>query len=170
MTPTNTLLEEAIEAWGDARQGVIAEARNIPPSRFDFRPTPEMRSVAGLVSHIVETGLMWSNELTRPTADFTRKSFPGFIRHYASGVGRAHAKGELLRLLTSSYRAGVKQIREAGEVRMLQEVRRFDGERGTRLTWMHHGIAHEEYHRAQIALYARLLGRTPALTRLIHGA
>ena len=165
----NTLLEEAVEAWGDARQGVIAEARNIPPSRFNFRPTPEMRSVAELVSHIVETGLMWSNELTRPTADFTRKSFPAFIRHYAGGLGRAHTKGELLRLLRSSYRAGAKQIREAGELRMLQYVRRFDGERGTRLTWMHHGIAHEEYHRAQIALYARLLGRTPALTRLIHG-
>ena len=167
--PTRTLLDEAIEAWGDARQGVIAEARNIPPSAFDFRPTPEMRSVAELVLHIVETGLMWSNELTRPTADFTRKSFPAFIKHYARGVDRVRAKGELVRLLTSSYRAGVKRIREAGEVRMLQYVRRFDGERGTRLSWMHHGVAHEEYHRAQIALYARLLGRTPALTRLIHG-
>ena len=165
---TNTLLEEAIEAWGDARQGVIAEARNIPPGEFNFRPRPEVRSVAELVSHIIETGLMWSNELTRPTADFTRKSFPAFIRHYGSGVGRARAKGELIRLLRSSHQAGAKQIREAGEVRMLQYVRRFDGARGTRLTWMHHGIAHEEYHRAQVALYARLLGRTPALTRLIY--
>ncbi len=166
---TNTLLEEALEAWRDARQGVIAEVRNIPPSRFDFRPMTEVRSVAELASHIVETGLMWSNELTRQTADFTRKSFPAFIKHYASGVGGVRTKGELLRLLTSSHRAGATQIREAGEVQMLQYVRRFDGGRGTRLTWMHHGIAHEEYHRAQIALYARLLGKTPALTRLIHG-
>ena len=167
--PTNTLLEEAIEAWGGARQGVIAEAGNIPPGDFDFRPTPRIRSVAELVSHIIDTGLMWTNELTRPTADFTRKSFPAFIRHYGGRVGHPRSKTELLRLLKSSHRAGVKQIREAGEVRMLQYVRRFDGERGTRLTWMHHGIAHEEYHRAQIALYARLLGRTPALTRLIQG-
>ena len=142
--PTTTLLDEAIEAWGDARQGVIAEARNIPPSAFDFRPRPEMRSVAELVSHIVETGVMWWNELTRPTADFTRKSFPALIRHYASDVSRVRSG-------CCSY------------------VRRFDGEFGTRLSWMHHGIAHEEYHRAQIAFYARLLGRTPALTRLIHG-
>lgn len=167
--PTNTLLEEAIEAWEDARQGVIAEVRNIPPSRFDFRPTPDVRSVAELATHIVETGLMWTNELTRPTADFTRKSFPAFIRQYRGEVGQASSKTELLRLLRSSGRAGAKQIREAGEVPMLQYVRRFDGVRGTRLTWMHHGIAHEEYHRTQIALYARLLGRTPALTRLIEG-
>ena len=53
---------------------------------------------------------------------------------------------------------------------MLQRIRRFDGEQGTRLAWVYHGIAHEEYHRAQLALYARLMGRTPALTKRIHGA
>jgi len=32
-----------------------------------------------------------------------------------------------------------------------------------------HAIAHEEYHRGQLTLYARLLGRVPALTKLIEG-
>ena len=164
-----SLLEEAIEAWDGARQGVIAEAAGIPARDYDFRPTPEARSVAELVAHIVATGTMWTNELTRPTADFTRKSFPAFIRHYARGTGKRRPRAEWLRLLRSSYRDGARQIRAAGEVQMLQYVRRFDGERGTRLTWMHHGIAHEEYHRAQLALYARLLGRTPALTQVIQG-
>ncbi|MFN2386233.1 MAG: DinB family protein [Thermoanaerobaculia bacterium] len=53
---------------------------------------------------------------------------------------------------------------------MLQFINRFDGQKGTRLAWMNHGIAHEEYHRGQLALYARLLGRTPALTRRIKGS
>ena len=165
-----TLLEEAIEAWGGARRGVIAEAAGIPARDYDFCPTPEARSVAELVAHIAATGMMWTNELTRPTADFTRQSFPAFIRHYAGGTAKRRPRGEWLRLLRSSYRDGARQIRAAGEVQMLQYVRRFDGERGTRLTWMHHGIAHEEYHRAQLALYARLLGRTPALTQAIQGA
>ena len=165
-----TLLEEAIEAWGGARRGVIAEAAGIPARDYDFRPTPEARSVAELVAHIAATGMMWTNELTRPTADFTRQSFPAFIRDCAGGTAKRRPRGEWLRLLRSSYRDGARQIRTAGEVQMLQYVRRFDGERGTRLTWMHHGIAHEEYHRAQLALYARLLGRTPALTQAIQGA
>ena len=46
---------------------------------------------------------------------------------------------------------------------------RFDGLEGTRLAWMHQGISHEEYHRGQLALFARLMGKVPALTRLIHG-
>jgi len=40
----DTLLEEAIEAWEDARNGVIAEVENLPANRFDFRPTPDVRS------------------------------------------------------------------------------------------------------------------------------
>jgi uncharacterized damage-inducible protein DinB len=64
---------------------------------------------------------------------------------------------------------GARKIRAAGELFMLQLIARFDGERGTRLAWMHHGISHEDYHRGQIALYARLVGRVPALTQLIHG-
>ena len=148
----NSLLEEAIEAWDGARRGVIAEASGIPARDWDFRPAPGARSVDELAGHIVATAMMWTNELTRPTADFTRKSFPAFIRHYAKGVEKPRPRAEWLRLLRSSFRDGARQLRAAGEVQMLQYVRRFDGEHGTRLTWLHHGIAHEEYHRAQLAL------------------
>jgi uncharacterized damage-inducible protein DinB len=71
-------------------------------------------------------------------------------------------------MLKATHAQGARSLRQAGELRLLQLVRRFDGKRGTRLAWLNHGIAHEEYHRGQIALYARLLGRTPALTRLIE--
>jgi len=54
----DTLLEEAIEAWEDARNGVIAEVENLPANRFDFRPTPDVRSVTELVIHILEVSLM----------------------------------------------------------------------------------------------------------------
>jgi len=59
-------------------------------------------------------------------------------------------------------------VRKAGEVGMLEEILRFDGERWTRLAWMNRGIAHEEYHGGQIALYARLMGQVPALTQKFH--
>ena len=52
---------------------------------------------------------------------------------------------------------------------MLQSILQFNGVPATRLSWMSHGVAHEEYHRGQIALCARLLGLVPALTPLIQG-
>ena len=52
---------------------------------------------------------------------------------------------------------------------MMKPIVQFNGEPASRLTWLNHAIAHEEYHRGQLALYARLLGRVPALTKLIEG-
>jgi uncharacterized damage-inducible protein DinB len=49
-------------------------------------------------------------------------------------------------------------------------MKRFDGELGTCLAWMHHGISQEMYHRGQLTLYARMLGIEPALTKRIRGA
>jgi uncharacterized damage-inducible protein DinB len=57
-----------------------------------------------------------------------------------------------------------------GELHMLQLIERFDGELGTRLAWLHHGIAQEMYHRGQLTTYTRLMGLEPALTRKIRGA
>ena len=168
---TASLLDEALDAWADARRGVIAELRCVPAGQMDFRPEDGARSVPEIAQHIADTALMWCGELSNPAGDFTRKSFPAFIREYGTPeADRAGDKAGLLRLLRTTHAQGVRQLRDTGEVGMLQTIRRFDGEPWTRLAWMQHGIAHEEYHRGQLALYVRLLGKTPALTKLIEGS
>ena len=44
---------------------------------------------------------------------------------------------------------------------MLQTIERFDRQQGTRLAWLHHAIAQEEYHRGQITVYERLMEIEP---------
>lgn len=167
MGSCSAILEEALEAWAYARQGVIEKVENLPEDRFDFRPTPETRSIAQLTLHIVESGLMMAGELTRPDGDFTRQPFPAFLQEYAGHLPDDAPKRELVELLRTTHAAGEKKIRDAGELLMLQFIKRFDGQKGSRLAWMAHGVAHEEYHRGQLAVYSRLVGRVPALTQLI---
>lgn len=166
----NTLLDEALEAWSYARGGVIDEATNIGDERYDWRPHEEARSVRELLLHILESGMMMAGELSRPDGDFQRLSFPQLVAEHADGLPVGAGPAELRDLLRSTLDDGSARLRDAGEIHMLQKIRRFDGEYGTRLAWMHHGIAHEEYHRGQLAMYARTMGLVPALTRLIHGA
>ena len=83
-------------------------------------------------------------------------------------MSRHRTKAALVAALKATHADGAKRIRAAGELRMLQNIRQFNGEPATRLRGSH-GVAHEEYHRGQLALYPRLVGRVPALTRLIHG-
>jgi uncharacterized damage-inducible protein DinB len=169
MNTYTTLLEEALEAWTYVRQGVVDELRNIPEKDVGFRPSPASRTVAELAQHIVQSGLLMSGELSRPDGDFRRKGYDALLREHGPGMEKLRTRKALLAALVRTHRDGEKALRRAGELHLLQTIRRFDGKPGTRLAWMNHGIAHEEYHRGQIALYARLLGRVPALTRLIQG-
>jgi len=164
-----SLLDEALEAWAYTRAGVIAELKNLPDVSLTFRPTTTSRSAAEIAVHIAESGLMMSGELSRPDGNFQRKSFPQFMKEYARGVKPTTNRKQLVQLLTRTHEDGEKKLQKAGELHMLQLITRFDGEHGSRLAWMNHAISHEEYHRGQIALYARLVGRVPALTQLIYG-
>ena len=164
-----TVLEEVLEAWKYTRAGVISEIRNLPDVSLKFRPATNSRTAAEIAIHIAESGLMMAGELSRPDGNFRRKSFPQFMKEYTKGMKPASNKKQLIQLLTKTHDDGVKKIQKAGELHMLQLITRFDGELGSRIAWMNHGVAHEEYHRGQLALYARLVGRVPALTQLIYG-
>jgi uncharacterized damage-inducible protein DinB len=164
-----SLLEEALELWQFARQGVIDEIRNLPQDALIARPITGARTIAEIVHHIAESGLMMAGELTRKDGDFQRQDYPEFLREYAGTMERPAGKAGLITLLERTHQDGEQRIRAAGETLLLQPIRQFNGKDARRLTWMHHGVGHEEYHRGQIALAARLLGHIPALTRLIHG-
>jgi uncharacterized damage-inducible protein DinB len=169
MQAPSTFLDETLEGWRGVRQGLIEEVLNIPADQFGYRPAPGVRTVRELVQHILEVAMMMTGELTRPDTNFHRAPWPKLLAMYARPAYRAKTRAELVRLLRSQIRDAERRFRRAGEVSMSQLIARFDGRPGTRLAWFHHGIAHEEYHRAQLALIARLLGLEPALTRRIRG-
>jgi len=166
----NTLLEEALESWEDARNGLVEEAENFAANQYDLRPSPDVRSVAELIVHIMEVSMMMTGELTREDTNLQRYAWPKMLSHYAGDVQKMRTKRELVAALRRTFRDGQKEFRRAGEIHMLQQILRFDGRKGTRLAWFHHGIAHEMYHRGQLATYARLAGLKPALTKRIEGS
>lgn len=169
MPELTSFLDETLEAWRDVRDGLIEEVENIPADKFDFRPTPEVRSVREMVQHILEVAMMMTGELTRPDGDFQRASFSELLDEYAAHVYDAQTKKELVALLESQLENAEEAFRRVGEQGMFAPIRNFDGSRWTRMQWLHHGIAQEMYHRGQLTTYARLMGLVPALTRRIEG-
>ncbi len=165
-----SILEETIEAWQDTRNGIMAEVENIPAKKFDFSPAEGVRSVSDLVLHIMEVSLMMVGELGRDDTNLHRAPWPRLLAMYSKPIQGLRSKRDLLSALRSTLRDGAKAFRDAGELHMLQWITRFDGQRGTRMAWFNHGIAHENYHRGQLALYQRTMGIKPALTKLIESA
>jgi len=170
MARARDMLEETLEAWGYTRSGVIDELENIPADQYEFQPTPASRTVAELAQHIIESALMAAGELNRPDGSFRRKSYPEFMEEYAGSRARTNHKEALIGLLRTTHEEALAAFRKTGQAGLLREIVQFNGEPATRLTWLNHAIAHEEYHRGQPALYARLMGKVPALTQAINGA
>ncbi len=96
-----SFLDETLSNWRDVREGFIAEVENIRATKFDFRPTPEVRSVREQVQHVLEVAMMMTGELTRPDTDLRRAPWPKLLAMYASSVYDAQTKKELLTLLAS---------------------------------------------------------------------
>ncbi|HUF12028.1 MAG TPA: DinB family protein [Longimicrobiales bacterium] len=163
-----TLLDELLMGWCYTREGVIAELENLPPDRLEERPLGVKRSALDLAHHIVESGWLMAGELSRSDGDFQRKSYDELVAEHTPDPG-ARDRHEALEQLQRAHEAGDAMLRSAGPDLLQRPIRQFNGVPASRLSWMHHGIAHEEYHRGQLAVYARLLGVTPALTRQILG-
>jgi uncharacterized damage-inducible protein DinB len=163
-----SLLDETLEAWADARLGVIAELENLPADSFAARPVPGMRSVAEMAVHVLEVAQMMVGELCQEDTDFRRLPWHELLELHAGDLLQLTERDDLLRALRTTLEEGVERFRGAGELHMLQTIERFDGEQGTRLAWLQHGIAQEMYHRGQLAVYARLSGEVPALTKRIQ--
>lgn len=163
------LLDELLDAWRYTREGIIAEVENLPDAKLLEMPAGLSRSGLDLVNHIVESGRLMAGELSRQDGDFLRKSYPEFMDEYVLDSDVASSKEEGIALLRRSHSEGDKTLRTAGAELLSRPIRQFNGEPASRMAWLHHGISHEEYHRGQLALYARLCGETPALTKLIMG-
>jgi uncharacterized damage-inducible protein DinB len=164
------VFEDAIEALGFTREGTIAEARNIPDDRWDYRPHPRSRSVAELVRHMIETTAMLVGEAADMDGDFQRRSPDDHVRAHAGDLPERMSPAELRAALARTHGTNVRRIRAAGAEHMATPIRRFDGATWLRITYVFYAASHEDYHRGQLAMYARSMGLVPALTQQIYGA
>jgi uncharacterized damage-inducible protein DinB len=157
-------IDRLIESWSEVRAGLIKEVSQVPEGQFSFRATPETRSVAELLQHIVEAQKMLVGEACRAETNLMRQSFADHIKEYAPEVAAVTDKNGLLELLRGSMETSEASIRGCGDG-LQQTMQRFDRKEVSKSDFLNFAIAHEMYHRGQLTVYERLLGVEPALTK-----
>ncbi|HSS19867.1 MAG TPA: DinB family protein [Pyrinomonadaceae bacterium] len=157
-------LDRLIESWTEVRTGLIKEASEVPEDKYSFRATPDTRTVAEILQHVIEAQKILVGESCRPDTNLMRQSFAAHIKEYAPEVAAVTDKNGLLELLRASMETTEATIRGCGDG--LQEtMRRFDQKEVSKFDFLNFGIAHEMYHRGQLTVYERLLGVEPVLTK-----
>ena len=155
-------LEELLDFWKEVRAGLIAELAQIPAEQFGFQSTPESRSVAGIIRHIVEVQKFSTGELCRPDTDFKRVPIRELVERHAAESHTGGDKEELIGALRSSMESVEAALRAFGEEALREKVQY--GKPMSKLDILYLYITHEMYHRGQISVYERLMQIEPALT------
>ncbi len=155
--------ETIITLWKEVRRGLISEVEMIPADQFSFRATPDTRSIAELLQHIVESQQFLVGETCRDDTNLKRGSFAELNQEYSPGVREVLEKEGLLELLKNSMEAAESTI--TGYCNKLDHgMYRFDGKPTSKNDFLTFAVSHEMYHRGQLTVYERLLNIEPVLT------
>ena len=153
-----------VNTWKEFRKGLIAEVEQIPDDKFDFRATPETRTIAELLQHVVEVQKMLIGEAGHAEANLRRQSFADHVKEYAPEVKTVTDKNGLLEMLRTSMEVCEASIRSNNDL-MQGSMGGIDGKPTPKLKVVNFAISHEMYHRGQLTVYERLMNLEPALTR-----
>ena len=155
--------ETIIGLWKDVRNGLISEVEKIPEDQFSFRATPETRSIAELVQHIIEAQKILVAETCRDEANIRRQSFANHYKEHAAGVRDVAGKEDLIDLLRRGMDDAEACVR-AHAGKWDEPMIGLDGKPTTKGAFLTFAFSHEMYHRGQLTVFERLLNIEPVLT------
>ena len=161
------VVDEAIRQWEAFRAGVIAELEQIPEEQWEFRPCEGARTVRALAYHLLQSGAGFTRELLRDDGSFANLFRADVREEIRRTLPEAKTRAEIIEALRGNGAENARKLREAGESLASRQFASLAGPQ-SRLTALNFAAAHEQYHRGQIAMIARILGRTPALTKQIE--
>lgn len=153
----------AVKSWKDVRNGLIEEVEKIPDDQMSFRATPDTRSIAEILQHIVESQKILVGETCREDSNLLRQSFAAHGQEYAPGVRDITDKQGLIELLRSSMAAAETMVLSHADM-WDAPMNGLTGQPTTKGAILTFAASHEMYHRGQLTVYERLLNIEPVLT------
>ena len=155
--------EMIIALWKDTRAGLIQEVEKIPEDQFSFRATPDTRSIAELLQHIISAQKILVGETCRANTNLMRQSFAAHAKEYAAGVNEVPDKNGLLELLRSGMHEAEVCLNSYGD-KLDETMTALNGKPTSKSAFLTFSLSHEMYHRGQLTVYQRLLNIEPVLT------
>lgn len=101
----DTVAEQLRAQWESSRRQMVHIADAMPPEKFDFRPTPEVRSFREIVAHFAGEGMTWMEMLAGKMPE-SAEQFEQLNQRF----GGLETKADILKALSDSYDYGAKVL------------------------------------------------------------
>jgi uncharacterized damage-inducible protein DinB len=149
------------------RKNTIAVAEDIPEDKYDFRPSPDSRSVAELLRHIaVSTQGSYHLHAVAKTTSFVGFDWAVYMEKVQHEEARLQTKAQILEALRSGGEAWASYLDTVPESEWsVGVIFAEDYPPKTRFEMYLSVKEHEMHHRAQLMVLERMLGIVPHLTR-----
>jgi uncharacterized damage-inducible protein DinB len=151
------------------RNNTLIIAEEIPEDKYGFKPVPEYRSVAQLLTHIaLAYKFQYQFHAVEHRDSFEGFDFPSFMKNVAAEESKNRTKSQILDLLRNENEKWVAWVEGLSEDFLSQMVQMPQGSTPpakSRFEMILSVKEHEMHHRGQLMLIERLLGITPHLTR-----
>ena len=147
------------------RKNTILIAEDIPEDRYGYRATPESRSVAETLLHLVASAQAAQRIHNERVTTFENIDFPAFMAGLPVRESDQRSKREIIALLLREGEPWCQWVEGLPEALLSEQVRQPGGASKSRFEMLLGTKEHEMHHRAQLMVIERLLGIVPHLTR-----
>ncbi len=161
--------KEIAASFRTVRGNTILIAQDIPEDKYGFKPVPEYRSVAQMLTHIaLAYRFQYQVHAIEKRTNFEGFDFPSLMKQITDEEGMARTKHQLIDLLKEEGEKFAVWVETASDEFLGQ---RFDMPEGatppykSRFEMLISVKEHEMHHRGQLMLIERHLGIVPHLTR-----
>ena len=143
----NGISDEVRAHWKSTRNIMLTIAAAVPEDKYDFKPTPEVRSFRDQFVHIVEENYF----------------FMGFVsgQRNAKPAVTPKTKAEIIKALTDSYDFGAKALAGLNDSNAMEIIPVMGNRQGPRWSMALMNIVDNMDHYGNLVVYMRLNGITP---------
>jgi uncharacterized damage-inducible protein DinB len=153
------------------RKNTLAIAEDIPEDKYDYRPTPDCRSVREILAHMaVSSARNYQGHAVRKITTFVGIDWPAYMRERQEQERQlaSSSKADLVAALKDDgekWGAYLDAVPETELAVVIPFSPPAEPSTKSRFEMLLSNKEHEMHHRAQLMVFERLLGIVPHLTR-----
>jgi uncharacterized damage-inducible protein DinB len=160
--------KELAEAFRTVRKNTIQIAEEIPEDKYDFKASPESRTIAQTLAHLAVAPQFQLHVHANKVTDMKTVNFGELFQRFGAAETQARSKAELIAYLKEEGDKFASFLETVDEAFLAERVSLPPGAQPpdkTRFEMMLGAKEHEMHHRGQLMLIERMLGQVPHLTR-----
>jgi uncharacterized damage-inducible protein DinB len=161
--------KELADSFRTVRKNTLLIAQEIPEEKYSFRPAPDTRSIAELLTHLaLSHKFQYQVQATERRTTLAGFDFPSLFKQFAAEEKAPRTKDQILEMLRTSGELWAVFLQGLTEDFLAEQVQMPPGMTPpgkSRFEMVLSVKEHEMHHRGQLMLIERLIGIVPHMTR-----